>query len=165
MMIFQDKWCKMSEDVRKAHLKKFHQMSVINATQEPSPQEISPQEPGGSITVLPSLSVDCVSVAANCNLPKDLVQNIWEKASGLVNTRGAMAPAPGHPSEARTVQSTSKTGFHLVISGSSGKFICDCANYHSSSLCSHSVAVPEIKHNLLSGTGNQKHHQISLNSS
>ena len=52
-----------------------------------------------------------------------------------------MAPAPGHPPEARTVQNTSKTGFHLLVPGSSGKFSCDCANYPSLSLCSHAVVV------------------------
>ena len=134
MMIPQDKWYKMSENVCKAHLRKFQQMSVIDA----------PQEPCASSAVLQHLSVDFVSVAFNCTLPKGLVQNIWDKASRLVNTSGAMAPAPGHPPEARTVQRTSKTGFHLVIPGSSGKFTCDCANYNSLSLCSHAVAVAEI---------------------
>ena len=104
------------------------------------------QEPCSSTSsaVLSSLSVDFISVASNCDLQNSLVQNIWDKASRLVNTKGAMAPAPGHPPEARTVQSTSKTGFHLVTPGSNGKFNCDCANYHSLSLCSHAVAVAEI---------------------
>ena len=117
MIIPQDRWCKMSEDARKVHLRKFHQMSVI---------EDVLQEPSTSSTVLPSLSlpslsVDFVSVASNCTLPEGLLQNIWDKASRLVNTKGAMAPAPGHPPEARTVESTSKKGFHLGIPGSSGR--------------------------------------------
>ena len=107
----------MSEDARKAHLQKFQQMSVI---------EDVPQEPCTSSTVLPTLSVDYISVASNCTLLKSLIQNIWDKASRLVNTKEAMAPAPGHPAEAITVESTSKTGFHLVIPGLSGKFTCDC---------------------------------------
>ena len=59
-----------------------------------------------------------------------------------------MVPVPGHPPEARTVQSTSQTGFHVVTPGSNGKFSCDCANYQSLSLCSHVVAVAEINHKL-----------------
>ena len=140
MIIPQDKWCKMSEDARKVHLRKFHQMSVIKDVL---------QEPCTSSTVLPSLSlpslsVDFVFVASNCTLPEGLLQNIWDKASRLVNTKGAMAPAPGHPPEVRTVESTSKKGFYLVITGSSGRFTCNCANYQSLSLCSHAVAVAEI---------------------
>ena len=55
-----------------------------------------------------------------------------------------MASAPGYPSEARTVQSVSKTGFHLVTPGNNSKFNCDCANYRSLSICSHVVAVAEV---------------------
>ena len=136
MIIPQERWYKMSEDARKAQLQKFQQMSVIeDVLQEPCTS---------TSTVLPTLSVDYISVASNCTLPKSLIQNIWDKVSRLVNTKEAMAPAPGHPAEARTVESTSKTGFHLVIPGPSGKFTCDCANYNSLSLCSHAVAVTEI---------------------
>ena len=91
----------MSEDARKLHLRKFHQMSAI---------EDVLQELRTSSTVLPSLLVDFVSVASNCILPEGLLQNIWDKASRLVNTKGAMAPAPGHPPETRTVESTSNKG-------------------------------------------------------
>ena len=134
MIIPQEKWCKMSEDAHKAHLRKFHQISVIDASQEPCASSI----------VLQNLSVDFVSIASHCILPNGLLQSIWDKASRSLNTSGAMAPASGHPPEARTVQSTFKTGFHLVVPGSSCKFSCDCANYHSLSLCSHAVAVAEI---------------------
>ena len=102
------------------------------------------QEPCTSSTMLPSHSVDFVSVASNYTLPEGLLQNIWDKASRLVNTKRAMAPAPGHPPEARTVESTSKNNFHLVIPGSSGRFTCDCTNYHSLSMYSPAVAMAEI---------------------
>ena len=162
MMISQDRWHKMSEDARKAHLHKFHQMSVIAAV-------LPVQEPCSSTSsaVLPSLSVDFVSVASNCDLQNSLVQSIWDKASRLVNTKGAMAPAPGYPPEARTVQSTSKTGFHLVTPGSNGKFNCDCANYHSLNLCSHAVAVAEINGRLaqfVEWHRKLKNHQVLLSS-
>ena len=55
-----------------------------------------------------------------------------------------MAAAPGYPPEARTVQSASKTGFHLVTPGSNNKFNCDCANNRSLGICSHVVAVAEV---------------------
>ena len=57
----------MSEDARKAHLQKFQQRSVI---------EDVPQKPCTSGTVLPTLSVDYISVTSNCTLPKSLIQNI-----------------------------------------------------------------------------------------
>ena len=96
--------------------------------------------------MLPSLSIDFVSVVSN--LPEGLPQNIWDKASRLVNTKGAMAPAPGYPPEPKTVESTSKKGFHLVIPDSSGRFTYDYANYHSLSMSSHAVAVAEINERL-----------------
>ena len=64
MMISQEKWCKMSEDAHKAHLRKFYQMSVIDASQEPCASSI----------VLQNLSVDFVSIASHCILPKSLSQ-------------------------------------------------------------------------------------------
>ena len=60
--------------------------------------------------MLPSFSIDFVSVASN--LPEGLLQNIWDKASILVNTKGAMAPAPGYPPEPKTVEST----FFFILS-------------------------------------------------
>ena len=73
-----------------------------------------------------------------------MYEGIWEKALRLVSQEGSMAAAPGYPSEARTVQSASKTGFHLVTPGSNNKFNCDCANYRSLGKCSHVVAVAEV---------------------
>ena len=75
-------------------------------------------------------------------------QGIWEKATRLLCHEGSMAPAPGYPPEARTVQSTSKNSFHLVTSASGGRFSCDCANYRSLNICSHSVAVAEVNKKL-----------------
>jgi len=86
----------------------------------------------------------------SCTLSRDLLHNIWNKASKLVNASiTVMAPAPGPPPEARTVQSTSQTGFYLITPDSNGKFSCDCAYYHSLSLCSHVVAVAEINYKLV----------------
>ena len=82
-------------------------------------------------------------------LSRDLLQNIWNKASKLVSTSStAMAPAPGHPPEPRTVvQSTSQTGFHLVTPGSNGKFSCDC-KLSIIKLVLSCCSVAEINHKL-----------------
>ena len=88
-------------------------------------------------------------VSDNSTVPLSIYQGIWEKATHLLCQEGSMAPAPGYPPEARTVQSTSKTGFHLVTSASNGRFSCDCANYRSLNIiCSHSVVVAEVNKKL-----------------
>ena len=66
----------------------------------------------------------------------------------MLQSKDAIASAPGYPTEARTVKSYSKTGFHLVVPGRNGKYTCDCPNFQSLSICSHSVSVPELNKKL-----------------
>ena len=91
---------------------------------------------------VPTLSVDIVFIVSNCTLSKGLVQSIWEKHQEQWIPMGYVS-APVW-SSIRTVKSISKKGFHLVIPGSSSKFMSNCANNHSLRLCSHAVAVAEI---------------------
>lgn len=46
------------------------------------------------------------------------------------------------------MKSYSKQGFHVVLPGKGGKYSCDCPNYHSLNICSHTVAVAEISQSL-----------------
>ena len=72
-----------------------------------------------------------------------VLEGIWKKAAELVTTEGAIAPAPGHPPEARNVLSR-QSGFHTVKPVKGGRFTCDCVRYKSLDICSHSVATAEV---------------------
>ena len=133
----EDAWFQMDKKAREDHVAKFHRMVLKDIDEEPQ-----------NFTSTSELSVDVNVVSDNSSIPLSVYQGIWEKARRLLCQEGSMAPAPGYPPEARTVQSTSKTGFHLVTSASSGRFSCDCANYRSLNICSHSVAVAEVNKKL-----------------
>ena len=62
-----------------------------------------------------------------------------------METGGAIAPAPGQPSEARMVLSYSGKTPHMVTPKKIGDFSCDSSypNWKSLGICSHSVAVAE----------------------
>ena len=131
-------WFNMDTKARETHLNKLHQM-LPRACEQPINQ------PECSHTASPiGLSVNINDVSANSTIPLTVYEGIWEKALRLISQEGSMAAAPGYPSEARTVQSASKTGFHLVTPGSNNKFNCDCANNRSLGICSHVVAVAEV---------------------
>ena len=66
-------------------------------------------------------------------------------AKKLMETDGAIAPAPGQLPEARMVLSYSGKPPHMVTPKRNGDFSCDssCPNWKSLGICSHSVAVAE----------------------
>ena len=144
LQISEEKWFRMGINARNSSIKNFHGFLLSN----------SENSQLCSTLALPEaervLSVDVDTVSANSSVPVSVYEGIWAKASFLISTDGAIAPAPGYPTEARTVQSASKTGFHTVIPSKSGKFSCDCANYRSLSICAHAVAVAEVNKKLVS---------------
>ena len=68
-----------------------------------------------------------------------------DKGQKLMETDGAIVPAPGQPPEARMVLSYNGKPPHLVTPKKSGDFSCDssCPNWKSLGICSHSGAVAE----------------------
>ena len=75
---------------------------------------------------------------------------MWEKAEELLSTQNAITPAPGSDSTARMVISYSSSMPHLVLRGSNEQYRCDdkCIAWTSSGICSHSIAVAEVNHDL-----------------
>lgn len=103
---------------------------------------LSSASASGSASTCLTLSVGVSDIASRSSVPTSVF--FWSKALELTTSAGAMAPAPGCAPSARTVRSSSKSGFHLVTPAPCGKFTCDCPNYHSLSICSHTVAVAEV---------------------
>ena len=105
------KWySQMSEQHKASHLKKVAQTPVINLnTAEESPDETAQD----SIC----LSVDLESASADLPISRGVFEGIWKKASELLTSEGAIAAAPGLASQARTVISKSRPGFHTVVPG------------------------------------------------
>ena len=83
-------------------------------------------------------------------MPITCVEGICKKAKELINTENTIVPAPGQCTEARMVLSYSKKTPHMVAPTKDGGFSCDsdCPNWKSLGICSHSVAVAELKQGL-----------------
>jgi len=60
-----------------------------------------------------SLSVDVESVAESVSIPLSCLQDIWIKATELLNKAHAITSAPGHPQKARMVMS--RSGQHPTL--------------------------------------------------
>ena len=127
----------MSEQQKASHLKKVAQTPVTKLkTAEESPGETAHDNF--------CLSVDFKSASAELPISSSVFEGIWNKATELLTLEGAIAAAPGLASQARTVISKSRLGFHTVVPGKGGRFTCDnCPNYKSLGICSHTVAVAE----------------------
>ena len=133
------KWySQMSEQQKASHLKKVSQTPVTSLlTVEDLPDETALDIIG--------LSVDFESSSADLPISSGVFEGIWKKASELLMSEGGIATAPGLASQARTVISKTRPGFHTVVPGKGGRFACDnCPNYKSLGICSHTVAVAEV---------------------
>ena len=81
---------------------------------------------------------------ADLPISSSIFEGIWKKASELLTSDGVIAAARGLVSQARTIISKSRPGFHTVVPGKGGGFACDnCPNYKSLGICSHTVAVAD----------------------
>ena len=100
------------------------------------------------------LKVKLSAVASNLGLPSAAIEGIAKKTSEILNTKGAIERAPGHPAIARMVISDPGKHPHLVLpkKKNSGGLMCDdnCPQYKSAKICSHTFAAAE-HHNLLNG--------------
>ena len=163
LQVTESKWFLMNQDQRKNHLSKLQSVvlkSTFEATEVvndlcPKPQNSAastspvlscPLEDGTvQISTSSELSTDVSTAATLVNIPITCLEGIWIKAKKLMETNGAIVPAPGQPPEARMVLSYSGKPPHLVTPKKSGDFSCDssCPNWKSLGICSHSVAVAE----------------------
>uniref|UniRef100_A0A1X7TJS7 Uncharacterized protein n=1 Tax=Amphimedon queenslandica TaxID=400682 RepID=A0A1X7TJS7_AMPQE len=81
--------------------------SFIFTTHDPACTSQGPSNPT-------CLSVSLEAAVEYSSLLPDIMQGMWSKATKLLSTDGAIAPAPGYSSGSHNVLSTSKTGFHAV---------------------------------------------------
>ena len=156
LQVAESKWFLMTPEQRKNHLSKLQSMALKSTIEGdtldlcPKPTEFtSPQLSSHSNSPMQistsTLSVDVSIAATLVNIPITCLEGIWVKAKRLMETNGAIAPAPGQPSEARMVLSYSGKTPHMVTPKKNGDFSCDssCPNWKSLGICSHSVAVAE----------------------
>ena len=96
------------------------------------------------------LSVNVESFSKSVSVPFLTLSGIWTKAGNLLqDTANNFSMSPGSHSQARMVRSSSSTTPHLVKQGKGGNFVCDCINYKSLRICSHTVAVAELNDSLI----------------
>ena len=79
MSVPQDRWCRMTQEARTIHLKKFHQMS-ISVLESISQVSLDHH-------AISSLSVNVEDAAANSTAPISVFQGIWSKATQLFNLK------------------------------------------------------------------------------
>ena len=134
----------MTTQQRKAHLARVHSAQVVSNDSE-SVCGLSAATKSTSPSCL-SLSVE--DAAMRVSVPLKCLEGVWKKAHELLNTEGAIAPAPGQApkAEARMVLSYSGKAPHMVLPRKGGDFSCDgsCPNWKALGICSHSVVVAEI---------------------
>ena len=96
-------------------------------------------------------TADLSSLTAHINLPVTALEAIGAKAKELLDTEGAITPAPGQSPDARMVLSRTGKRPHLVTPKRNGGFSCDseCPQYQSSGVCSHVVGTAEVSGKLI----------------
>ena len=161
LQVTESKWFLMTQEQRKNHLTKLESVALkstierdaldplcselSSATESTLPQLSSHSNKDSSVEISPSgLSVDISTAATLVNVPIACLEGIWIKAKRLLETNGAIAPAPGQLREARMVLSYSGKAPHIVTP-KKNDFSCDssCPNWKSLGIYSHSVAVAE----------------------
>jgi hypothetical protein len=141
--ICQSDWFKLSNSTRQQHVKHF-----LKAPLKPSRPSVDDE--GASTSSFPGASLPKISISLeDTGLPKNIFQNIWEKASEILEKDNNVVQAPGDEKSAMLVVSKSGKMPHYVEIFQSGKIECPCDGYKSKKMCSHAIAVAE-KSGLLS---------------
>ena len=143
----ESKWFSMSVSQRRSHLSKVHSLAIAKFPESSSAHGISDEDDDATVI---QLSVEVESAAKELHIPLTCVQNIWRKASELLNKKCAIVTAPG-PSDdnAKMVLSFSGKTPHLVTA-TKREYACDnnCPNWKSIGFCSHTVAIAQVKFSL-----------------
>ena len=163
LQVTESRWFVMTQEQRKNHLSKLQAVVLKSTIGEneldvcskpsnspaPSSLQLSSSFNGDNAAVQMStsseLSVDVNTATTLVNIPITCLEGIWIKAKKLMETDGAIAPAPGQLPEARMVLSYSGKPPHMVTPKKNGNFSCDssCPNWKSLASYSHSAAVAE----------------------
>ena len=147
------KWVKESKAYRQRVLHKVHKLKLIPQTLSSKADEhvdhldftsasrVSSGDEENSLTVanISPLSISWKEIG----LAEEILGNMWDKAASLVADNEAIVNAPGLSNSKMVVSYTTPKKPHLVTMLTSGKVTCDCLNYSTKSLCSHSLAVAQ----------------------
>jgi len=152
----ETKWFGMSIQQKQKHLSMVNRTEVVDYKHNPSALSVR-----STHDLL--LSVSCEDAAKYVSIPLKRLEGIWGKATQLLSSDGAIAPAPGQNSEARMVLSYSGKATHLVVSSKTGNFICDfnCPNWKGLGICSHSVVVAVVNGQLQEFLSAKKWHKLT----
>ena len=132
----EEDWFRMSREQREKHLHRFSQVKLVaDATHL-----------GVDVMLPVQLSVTAEEFHTGLQVPLDVVQNVWKKASELILDSNGISSAPGYGPECKMVASRKGKRPHLVTRNKGGKFSCDndCPNWKSIGFCSHSIAVAQV---------------------
>ena len=82
----------------------------------------------------------------------ETIHAIWMKAEQYLNSENDIVPASGSNKNSMMVASKCSNIPHFVSAGTGGQYLCDdnCLQWKSSRICSHTVAVAEKNHDLVS---------------
>ena len=94
------------------------------------------------------LSVDVHQFSSSVLIPRAVLDAIWAKAKELINDVNAICNVPGGSPKDRIVKSSSGPRPHVVSAKKSGQYACECPNWKSMGLCSHSVATAQVNGDL-----------------
>ena len=92
------KWFAMTVQQRQKHILAFNRAEVVSMVDHLHNSSISSVK--SKTTCGMSLSVSCEDFVKDVNIPLKCLEGIWEKATQLLNTDGAIVPAPGQKPEA-----------------------------------------------------------------
>ena len=140
-------WMKMRPDQRRKIISNFQEATL------PSSKASTTQGQQKETKSIPNPS-SRLSVSAEDSgidiIPLVTLSATWVKADQLLSAENAITAAPGKDKKARMVLSYTSVVPHLVQSRSGGQYICDdsCLHWKSAKICSHTLAVAEVNHEL-----------------
>ena len=82
----------------------------------------------------------------DADLPEEIYEGMWIKASQLIAKGNSITDAPGLSCSKMVYSSTNPKKPHLVTYYKNGKVTCDCLNYTTKYICAHTLAVAEVSH-------------------
>ena len=152
-----EQWTKMRPEQRQKIVQRFNSATIEGSSASSVHTFSSPSiadEDTASSDQQPSCSVRCLKVSAEESgihtIPLVTLQQIWSKASSLLQGENTITPVPGTDKRARAVLSYHSDTPHIVRPKGNTHYICDsnCAQWSSSKICSHTVAVANYNDSL-----------------
>lgn len=114
----------------------------------------------------PLFTIQDISFSTSeCNLPRDILSGIFDKANRLVSDSTAIVSAPGKSTNVKMVESTSSSRPHMVTSNNKSVYSCDsdCGMWKCSKLCAHTVACAFLDNQLQAFLNSSKITKSSAN--